>query len=34
MIRIRDLTLPVGQEQTSLLYLAAQALHIHWHTQP
>ena len=28
MIRIRDLTLPVGQEQTSLLYLAAQALHI------
>ena len=28
MIRIRDLTLPVGQEQTSLLYLAAQALHV------
>ncbi len=28
MIRIRDLTIPVGQEPTALLYLAAQALHV------
>lgn len=28
MIRIRDLSLPVGQEESALLYLAAQALHI------